>query len=97
MTKLVQRKGVRDISRCDTYGTNVRRTLLTTSTLTKKSTTDALDPPSVAKASSGELLDLADSHCRDLDFCDVVRRSAKREEKMVQRCSPSFSRMKCAA
>ena len=32
-----------------------------------------------------------------LGFCVVIRRSAKREEKMFQRCSPSLSRMKSAA
>ena len=66
----------------ETHGTNVRRTLLTTSTLTRKSTTVALAA-------------LSCSCC--LGFCDVVRLSAKREEKIAQRWSPSFSRMKSAA
>ena len=81
----------------ETYGTKVRSTLLTTSTLTRKSMTDALDPFSLEKASSDEPEDFADSPWRALDFCDVVRRSAKREEKIAQRCSPSFSRIKSAA
>ena len=65
---------------------------MTTSTLTRKSTTVALPealsaPPKWSFAPS----------VRVFGFCDVVRLSAKREEKIAQRWSPSFSRMKSAA
>lgn len=86
-----------ETGRHKTYGTKVRSTLFTTSTLTRKSTTVALAPLSAAKASTAEPFAAMVASFRDRDFCDVVRRSAKREEKMAHRCSPSFSRIKSAA
>ena len=83
-----------------THGTNVRSTLFTTSTLTRKSTTVVVAPLSIAKASTVEpfaAIVVAAASFRERAFCDVVRRSAKREEKIDQRWSPSFSRMKSAA
>ena len=66
---------------------------MTTSTFTRKSMTEALSPLLTTNESVAEPF----ASVRDLVFCDVVRRSAKREEKMFQRCSPSLSRMKSAA
>ena len=66
---------------------------MTTSTLTRKSITEALSPLFTTNESVAEPF----KSVRDLVFCDVVRLSAKREEKMFHLRSPSFSRMKSAA
>lgn len=84
-----------EIQRGWTYGTKIRKTLFTTSTLTRKSITEALPGP--LSAANWSVPEPLGPSVRDLAFCDVVRLSAKREEKMDHWSSPSFSRIKSAA